>query len=800
LLGHPFSDFVHPDDRAAAVASVAQQTEMGQQLLRFESRYRHKDGSYRWLEWNSRPDARSHQLIAVARDITERKQAEEREELKSRELALALEDSRETNVRLNLVADSVMDGLLTVDSEGTILTFNPSAERMFGYQREEVIGRDAHCTLLANPPQEGYVAHFVRTGEDGIIDTRHETLGRRKDGSVFPIELAITMVSRRGERDFIATLRDITERKEQDEVQAHDKETLEGAVRQRTTELRDRSIELDEARLETLGKLALVAEYRDKQTFEHAHRVGNTAALLGELLGLSALEVLGIQQAAPLHDIGKLAVSDRVLLKHGRLTAKEWGLMRSHTTAGHAILSGSTSDVLSLAAEIALSHHEWWDGSGYPAGLKGERIPLSGRIVAVADVFDSLCHERSYKNAWTVEEAVAEIHRLSGTQFDPAVVDAFNQLDSHQLVGGSPTGPPAQVIRETSGNGRRSVASVAWSGSPNGKLTENVGIVGRSAGSKENEALLAPTEDRYRRLVERSYDMILSMDLAGIVTAANPGAERILGFSPEEIVGTNIIEYLAPGERERAGAMFKRIAAGTDFVSEEFEHVAKGGRRVFVEVLAYPIELDGQPVGLEGIGRDVTERRALQDTLSHQSLHDSLTGLPNRTLFFDRLGQALARAPRRSSTVAVMLFDLDDFKLINDSLGHGVGDEVLVAVARRLDRDLRRSQSVSRLGGDEFAFIVEDVKTEPELAAVASRILSAMAEPLAVDDRVVHVTTSLGIALAEPGDDPVSLLLKADIAMYQAKAEYGGDFGFYNPKLGGFPQPTDARLRPLSRR
>ncbi len=617
---------------------------------------------------------------------------------------------------------------------------------------------------------------------------------------MFPMELAITMVSRRGQQDFIATLRDITERKQQEETELHFKDILQQTVRERTGELRERTEELDEARLETLRKLALAAEYRDDQTFEHAQRVGNTAALLGELLGLTAFQAETIRQAAPLHDIGKLAVSDTILLKRGKLTPEQWEQMRSHAAVGHQLLVGSTSDVLSLAAEIALSHHEWWDGGGYPAGLEGEQIPLSGRIVALADVFDSLCHERTYKDAWAVEEAVAEIQRLKGTQFDPAVVGAFNQLDHHQLVGGSPTGPPAPVIREAAGNGESLAARVARSGSPDEEPIENVAIIEKSAGAKGNEASPVLRDDRYRRLIERSNDLILTLDLGGIVTAANPAAQRILGSSPEQIVGTNIMEYVAPGELERAGAIFEQIAAGGEFVCEEVEHVAKDGRPVFLEVSAFPIELDGQLVGIEGIARDVTERRALQDALTYQSLHDLLTGLPNRILFGDRLAHALALSERDSSRVALMLFDLDNFKLVNDSLGHGVGDEVLVAVASRLDRELRESESVLRLGGDEFAVIVEDVKSESELAALASRILSALTGPLAVDDRVGQITASLGIALSQPGDDPASLLRNADTAMYQAKAEHPGQFRFYQSKTPEFPQPRSARPSPVSRR
>ena len=298
----------------------------------------------------------------------------------------------------------------------------------------------------------------------------------------------------------------------------------------------------------------------------------------------------------------------------------------------------------------------------------------------------------------------------------------------------------------------------------------------------EREAGLVLGEGSYQRLFERSNDMIFVVDLAGIITSVNPAAERILGFSSEEIRGTHFIEYVAAADGERAGALFARLVAGADVVSEEVELVAKDGHRVFVEVSARPIETDGQLVGLEGIARDVTERHELQEALVHQAFHDSLTGLPNRALFFDRVGQALARAERRPSTVAVMLLDLDRFKLINDSLGHPAGDEVLVAVAQRLSRVLRGSDSIARLGGDEFAVIFEGLEAESELALpfMARRILEALAEPFVVGDLVEHVTGSLGIAVAEPGDDPVSLLRNADNAMYQAKKDTPGAFTFFD--------------------
>jgi PAS domain S-box-containing protein/putative nucleotidyltransferase with HDIG domain len=299
LTARPFLDFVHPDDRAATLAEVERQTAAGQDVLNFQNRYHCKDGSYRWLEWTSRPDERAGMLFAVARDITARKQAE----------------------------------------------------------------------------------HAL----------------------------------------------------------AEHKAALECAVR-------DRTVELEESRLEMLRRLALAAEYRDDDTFEHTERVGHTAALLAEQLGLPATDLATLRQAAPLHDIGKLGISDTILLKPSKLTDEEFEQIKKHTVDGARILSGSSSDVLELAEQIALHHHERWDGHGYPNRLVGDAVPLCARIVAVADVFDALTHTRPYKHAWPVADALAEIHRNRGSQFDPAVVDAFERLDATTLAGHQPAhvGSPAK--------------------------------------------------------------------------------------------------------------------------------------------------------------------------------------------------------------------------------------------------------------------------------------------------------------------------------------------------------------------
>ena len=195
--------------------------------------------------------------------------------------------------------------------------------------------------------------------------------------------------------------------------------------------VRERTRELEAAQIEIIERLARAAEFRDDNTGHHTERVGQMAALLARELGLSDSDVSLIRRAAPLHDVGKIGIPDSILLKLGKLTAAEFELVKTHTTIGARILSGSQFALLRMAEEIAFSHHEQWDGRGY-AGLVGNQIPLAGRIVTVADVFDALTQKRPYKAAWPIEEAVAEIERQRGRQFDPDVVDAFLRIIEHQ--------------------------------------------------------------------------------------------------------------------------------------------------------------------------------------------------------------------------------------------------------------------------------------------------------------------------------------------------------------------------------
>ena len=216
----------------------------------------------------------------------------------------------------------------------------------------------------------------------------------------------------------------VIERRERGRVEERN-DILERRVRERTQELRDTQFEI-------VRRLSQAAELRDEETGAHIERIGRLCHRLALEAGLEEGEAELIGHASAMHDVGKIGVPDRVLLKPGKLDADEWQTMQTHTTIGGQILGGSRSRLLQVAESIALTHHERWDGGGYPAGLRGEEIPLAARICAICDVYDALTSERPYKPAWTHDEALEQIVRERGTHFDPELVDAFLRM-AHEI-------------------------------------------------------------------------------------------------------------------------------------------------------------------------------------------------------------------------------------------------------------------------------------------------------------------------------------------------------------------------------
>jgi putative two-component system response regulator len=305
--------------------------------------------------------------------------------------------------------------LATIDLRGRFIRVNSAWVRALGHSAESMCSRElielVHCEERASVRAEidatadGTQAYIESCNRFRAADGKYRWLAW--EASALCCDAVIHVAAH-----------DITERRTAQQQLANSARCLEKQIAERTHEL-------EQARAETLQLLASVAEHRDDQSCEHTERVGLIAAEIAVRLGLRVEQIRRLREAAGLHDIGKIALPDRILLKPGSLNAEEQRMMETHAAVGARLLSRSSSPVLQMAAVIAATHHEWWNGSGYPSGLVGERIPLVGRVVAVADAFDALTHERAYMPASPVGEAIARIRRASGSQFDPRVVAAF---------------------------------------------------------------------------------------------------------------------------------------------------------------------------------------------------------------------------------------------------------------------------------------------------------------------------------------------------------------------------------------
>ena len=305
---------------------------------------------------------------------------------------------------------------------------------------------------------------------------------------------------------------------------------------------------------------------------------------------------------------------------------------------------------------------------------------------------------------------------------------------------------------------------------------------------KRAEQKIRDAEQRYRTLVEQipAVTYIDPVDDPDTSLYTSPQIEQMLGYTPQEWQNEKLWpKRLHPDDRERILAADKRFeAGGGEPFREEYRLLAKDDSVVWVREEAVLVRDEaGEPLYWQGVFYDLTERKALEERLHYQAFHDSLTDLPNRQLFMDRLGQALRRTRRWHNQVAVLFMDLDGFKVVNDSLGHEVGDLLLTVVAQRLRRCLRPEDTLARFGGDEFVMLIEAVDDPAQAVRVAERITEELRRPFIIEGRDLYVIASIGISLGDARThDPDDLLREADTAMYRAKDE-GWDFRVFNPAM-----------------
>jgi diguanylate cyclase (GGDEF)-like protein/PAS domain S-box-containing protein len=290
-------------------------------------------------------------------------------------------------------------------------------------------------------------------------------------------------------------------------------------------------------------------------------------------------------------------------------------------------------------------------------------------------------------------------------------------------------------------------------------------------------------ETRLQRLVQNATDLIAICEADSTIRYLTPSVQRVLGWQPDDLVGSRLAELTHPDDHAALLFMLDQTIADGSTVVECRMRRSDGGW-IVAETVSAVVE-EGEVHGYVLTIRDVSGRKALEQQLTHQAFHDSLTGLANRALFLDRLGQTMQRRGRADNPVAVLLLDLDDFKDVNDSLGHGAGDELLCSVAGRLRELFRESDTVARLGGDEFAILVDDLTDAGQAAGLAERLLDTLRTPITLHGQQLVAKASIGIALANPdrAENAEDVLRNADVAMYLAKQQDAGGYAYFEPSM-----------------
>jgi diguanylate cyclase (GGDEF)-like protein/putative nucleotidyltransferase with HDIG domain len=554
--------------------------------------------------------------------------------------------------------------------------------------------------------------------------------------------------------------------------------------------------EMADLHLATIEALALAIDAKDQTSQSHIRRVQLYAASVARALGMSDNEVQGVKTAALLHDIGKLAVPEHILSKPGPLTPEEFQKIRAHPKVGADIVSSVPFPY--PVAPLILSHHERWDGKGYPAGLEGEEIPLGARILSVVDYFDALMAERPYHRAMSAEAAVGLLRQEAGKGLDPTVVAKFIALlpvlqaeaskleqairKTHAEGDGPSMGRPATGLAPEPSK-KNVFEDIALAHREIYALYEIAQAMGTSLGVADTMALIAA---KLSNLVPFSCAALFlydgDEDLLRCRFASGTDAELIQQLVVRS--GEGLTGWVARNRRPLLNAR----------PSADFEAAGLKATTTLQSALVCPLLFDEQFIGALSVYhidasyyRD--DHRRLLDRVSEQaaaviknsmvfeqtrddSLTDPLTGLPNTRFLFMHLTRELARADRLKSQVSLMVMDLDDFKEINDSHGHHVGDRALCEVARVLRAAIRPYDICVRYAGDEFIVVLSGCSAEEaeqkrqELQQEIARLLFE-ARP----GRPLRLGLSIGTAVfPEDGDTYESLLAAADSRMYHDKA------------------------------
>jgi len=670
---------------------------------------------------------------------------------------------------------------LLASGHGSLALLNAERE---GFTRVYTVGIPTERIGSTFPVTGTRSGEVVKTGTAYVSeDFSAEQVPAMLDAAQYRVLGPFAIVPMRSEEEIIGTL--CLARPKAPEHPAFteaDIRLLEGIAEIAGTAIRRARLNhhLEQSYIELVLVLARAADARDSYTADHSERIATRAVTLARAMGCNEIDVQNVQWGALLHDIGKLGVPDNILRKPGPLTEAEWHVMRQHPAIGEEILR--PVDRMRDVAALVRHHQERWDGAGYPDHLRGEEIPLGARILAVADTYGAMTDDRAYGKGRTLDDALAEICRCAGTQFDPRVVDVF-----------------CRMLREGDEGGRLSIGREPDAGKATIRPSETA--IARALSHARRIGRVVPAMTDVAKRLLRPLDLAAVLDeilsqiqevfgyplcsvffidgqTGELRVAAQRGGDPALTEPPAVTIGEQAIGKWV---LNHGGPYY-----ASDVDQDPMYVTGSPGVRSHV---AYPLIVNDRVIGVlhvesplvDAFPKEIRElleafvflaalgilRAQRDEDLSRLALTDGLTGLANHRALWDALEREVARAKRSASPISVAIVEVDKFKQVNDRFGHLQGDLVLKLVADAMRKNSRTMDLVARFGGDEFVLLLPDVPKEAAIQ-IAERVRRHVEEMLVSGGP--SLTVSVGLAsMPEDGQTANALMEAADRAMYTVK-------------------------------
>lgn len=750
LIGVNSLEYVHPEDKDK-VRQQAIKCLKGESSDSYEYRYIKKNGEIMWILEMITSIVYHGKRAALGSfmDITARKHMEE-----------ALRQSEE---RYRTVIEDIEEGYYEVDLQGNFTFASDSICATLGYPREELIGM-SYKNYVPNEQFDYVYNIFKKVYETGKPIKSYSLINIRKNGERIHVEDSVAPLSDKNGKiiGFKGITRDITQRKIMEEIL----QKSEDYFREIT---------------ENSSDVIIITESNGNIKFCSRSVERCLGYKPEELTGKNAFNFIyadDLPRAA--NDYSKaIQTKDTAIPNEFRVVHKD-GSVRLFEGLGKNLLDNPSvaGFIMNIRDVTERKHLEIQKEAAQKSLRESEEkyrtilekmeeglfeLDLKGNITFVND---AECRKLGYSRE--------ELTGMNYRQFqDENTAKKTRQIFSEVYKKEEPIQLLDVEIIRKNGSKAFNEISVSLLKDKQGKATGFRGISRDVTVRRQMEEMIRQSEEKYRTIINEVDEWYFEIDLAGNVIFVNDAIVRSVGYPPERLIGLN---YKSFTSEERSGEVFKifRQVYETREPIKNFpyEFVLPDGKITFFELSVFPkLDDQGKVVGFRGVGHDVTERKRTEEQLNYIATHDLLTGLPNRMLLMDRLKMATAQAKRNAQKLALMMLDLDNFKNVNDSLGHMVGDKLLKEISLRLTGRLRQNDTICRLGGDEFIILLPAIERVEDAVEVAKIILESFEQSFICNDHLINSSISIGIAIYPDDAQDIDVLMKnADMAMYYVKA------------------------------